>query len=276
MAFFQNLFNQEFRGNWVIGDRQYSLTFVCPANRNTSDYQVAYNNGPWDFSSANTLTLNYLLDENLKNFSSLSINVNGANPSETTVNEVVQALNSNSIFSELFLAESYTISGGNTVFIKTKVDSSKRKIKLWISNTGAEEKFRFNKHAGIAELPSYFERHTIENWKNFPDSVGQLILLDETDLNVDAKVIEDSGFVISDMQEDWQLIAGRASGTFTFQKLTVDGSNRITQIIEYPAGSKEGAFSRKINYIYSGSNTNPSEITQIPYVLKSGDLVSPP
>jgi hypothetical protein len=77
------------------------------------------------------------------------------------------------------------------------------------------------------------------------------------------------------MKEDWQLLRGRSSGLFTFQKLTVDGSDRITQIIEYPAGALAGDFARKINYTYNGSNTNPSKVTEIPYVLADGDLVTP-
>jgi hypothetical protein len=57
--------------------------------------------------------------------------------------------------------------------------------------------------------------------------------------------------------------------------LTVDGSDRITQIIEYPAGAVEGDFARKINYTYTSANTNPSTITEIPYVLTDSDLVNP-
>lgn len=73
---------------------------------------------------------------------------------------------------------------------------------------------------------------------------------------------------------DYQLLRGR-SGIFNFQKITVDGSDRITQIIEYPAGALMGDFARKINYTYSGGNTHPSTITEIPYTLTSSDLVVP-
>jgi hypothetical protein len=49
----------------------------------------------------------------------------------------------------------------------------------------------------------------------------------------------------------------------------------LTQIIEYPAGAVAGDFARKINYTYSGGNTNPSKVTEVPYVLSNGDLVTP-
>lgn len=272
MAFFQNLFGQEFRGSWVLGDRQYSLTFSCPANRNNSHYQFAYNPGPWDLSDSNnkTLTINYSLDKEFKNYTNLSIDVSGVVASNTTAIDVINALNSNSEFSSILRAE--IESKKSSIYIKTKQDKD---IKLWISNSGAEKKLRFNKYAGVAELPLYFERHTIENRSTYADSVGQLILLDETNVDVDVPIIEEAGFSAGSMKKDWELLDGRASGLFTFQKLTVDGSDRITQIIEYPAGAVVGSFARKIIYSYVGSNGNPSKVTEEPHTLSSGDLVNP-
>lgn len=274
MAFFQNLFNQEFQGNWVMGDRQYSITFKCPPNKN-GDIQLAYNAGPWDFSSGSILNINYAWDVNFKNYSALSIDVAGDNPSSTTPNEVVEILNSNEIFASMFVAEANNKQiSASTVLIKPKSGRAKKEIKIWISNTGAETKMRFNKKAGVAELPMYFARHTIDNRFSFSDSAGQLILLDESDSN-DQAIIEDAGFVPAEMKADWQLLEGRASGLFTFQKFTLDGSDRITEIIEYPAGASVGDFARKIKYSYSGANTNPSQVTEIPHVLQSGDMVTP-
>jgi hypothetical protein len=270
MAFFQNLFNQEFRGTWVLGDRQYSINFICPPNKNSSDYQYAFNPGPWDFSVDNNLILNYAWDVDFKNYAQLSINIAGSNPSVTTSQEVAAILNSNVTFSEMYTASVKE----NSVLIQTKPSRVKQTIKLWISNDGAEKKMGFNKRSGIAELPNYFEKHTIEN-RFKPDSTGQLILLDETDALVDIPIIESAGFVIANMKEDWQLIRGRASGLFTFQKISVDGSDRISEIIEYPAGALEGDFARKIKYVYSGANTNPSQVTEVPYVLTNSDLVTP-
>lgn len=270
MSFFQNVFNQEFRGTWVLTDRQYSINFTCPPNRNTSDYQYAFNPGPWDLSVSNTLTLNYAWDVNFKNYAQLSINIAGANPASTTAQEVVAILNANATFSEMYFASVRETS----VLIQSKSGRVKPNIRLFISNGGAETKLRFNKYAGVAELPTYFKKHTITN-RFSSDSDGQLILLDETDPNVDIPIIEAAGFVALDMKEDWQLVRGRASGLFTFQKITVDGSDRISEIIEYPAGAVEGDFARKIKYVYTGANTNPSQVTEIPYVLTSGDLVTP-
>src|SRR5688572_4570065 len=103
MAFYQNMFDQEFRGNWVLGDRQYVIEFVDPANRNTSIYQLAWNGEPYDMSANNTLTLNYAWDIDFKNYSSLNINVAGATPGVTLAREVAAKLNANTIFSEMFV-----------------------------------------------------------------------------------------------------------------------------------------------------------------------------
>ena len=90
---------------------------------------------------------------------------------------------------------------------------------------------------------------------------------------VDEVVIEEAGFD-SVAREDYELLSGR-SGLFTFQKLTVDASDRITQIIEYSAGSAPGDFARKIQYQYAGAKTNPSQVTEVPHVLQEGDIISP-
>ena len=40
MSFFQNVFGQEYQGYLNTGnDRQYSLTFKVPANRNNQEYK---------------------------------------------------------------------------------------------------------------------------------------------------------------------------------------------------------------------------------------------
>lgn len=83
-----------------------------------------------------------------------------------------------------------------------------------------------------------------------------------------------SGCVI-DILKDWQLLADR-SNTHTFAKITQDGSFRITQIIEYFCGAKAGDMGRKIQYVYTGANTVPDQITTIPYTLTSADLITPP
>jgi hypothetical protein len=267
MAFFQNVFDQEYQGYLVLADRKLSPTFKIAPNKNLQSKQIAWNNGPYDFSSENTLEFNFSWDIEFKNWSSVSINVEGADPSSTTAYEVASALNNEPMFSSVFVASVME----NSVLVSKK---TAKNVKFYFGNSGAETVLGFNKKAGVAELPNYFERHTIENVKNFDDSVGMLVRLDETD-PVDQAVIENAGFNPAEMKADWELIRGRGAGLFTFQKITVDGSDRTTQIIEYPAGAIVGDFARKINYVYSGSNKNPNQITEIPHVLEEVDLIEP-
>ena len=269
--FFQNLFDQEFQGYLVLGDRQASITYKIPANKNAQTKQIAWNSGPYDLSSLNTLTLNYSWDRDFKIWSSIQINIAGATASQTRASEIASALNANPVFSELLVASVTELNNADTVVV-SKNNLKRQDIKIYFSNSGAESLLKFNKYASVADLPSYFERHTIENRLNYPDSLGMLIKLDTTD-PIDEAVVEDAGFTVP-AKEDYDLLKGR-SGLFTFQKITVDGSDRITQVIEYPAGAVAGDFARKINYTYSGSNINPSKVTEIPYVLADSDLVTP-
>jgi hypothetical protein len=273
MAFFQNVFDQEYQGYLLLSDRKLIPTFKVAPNRNLQSQQVAWNPGPYDFSSTNLLVLNFCWDKEFKNWASLSIDVAGSNASSTKPAEAASILNADPTFSNMFVASVTSVNGGETVSIASN-PKRKQNVRFYFSNSGAETKLRFNKMAGVAELPEYFSRHTISNRNNYEDSAGMLIKLDTSDA-VDQNIIEEAGFVVAEMQADWQLLRGRASGLFTFQKLTVDSSDRITEIIEYPAGSVVGDFARKISYVYSGAKTNPSQITEIPYVLTSGDLVTP-
>lgn len=273
MAFFQNVFDQEFQGYLLLADRKLTPVFKVGPNKNLQSRQVSWNAGPYDLSAGSVLQFNFSWDSEFKNWASVGIDVAGADPAATTAAEVASALNGDPTFSSLFVAGVSQVPAGDAVMV-SKVASKRQNVKFYFSNSGAETALGFNKMAPVAELPEYFERHTIENVKNFDDSVGLLIRLDESD-SVDQAVIENAGLDPAAMQADWQLIRGRSSGLFTFQKLTVDGSDRITQIIEYPAGAVPGDFARKIQYVYSGSNTNPSQVTEIPHVLQSGDLVTP-
>ena len=197
----------------------------------------------------------------------------GSNPAATTVREVVDALNSDPIFNSMYVASVVPMESSESVGI-SKNPKRKQSFKAYFGNYGAETRLGFNKRAGVAELPEYFSRHTIENRNNYPDSMVQLIRLDETD-PVDQAIIENAGFDPSAMKADWQLLRGRGSGIFTFQKLTIDSSDRITQIIEYPAGAVPGDFARKINYTYTSTNKNASSITEIPYILTDSDMLTP-
>lgn len=269
MAFFQNLFDQEYQGYLVLGDRRQSLTFKVSPNKNLQSQQVAWNEGPYDFSSSGILEFNFAWDKDFKQWASVSIDVTGATATSTSASEVVSALNSDAMFSSVLLASVVDVNGGKSVSVSRK---TAKNVKFYFSNTGAETKLKFNKKAGVAELPSYFQRHTVENINNFEDSAGVLLELDPSDV-VDQAIIQDAGFSLTP-KEDYELLEGR-SGLFIFKKLTVDGSNRITQIIEYQAGASAGDLAKKTNFTYSGANTNPSKVTEIPYVLTNSDLVTP-
>lgn len=272
MSFFQNVFDQEYQGYLVLSDRKLSLTFRVAPNKNTQSNQVAWNAGPYDFSSASILTFNFAWDNEYKNWAAVSIDVEGANPATTTAQEVVEKLNNNDMFSSMCEAKVTKVNGGDSVFVVKK--SKKQNVKMYFSNSGAETKLGFNKMAGVAELPDYFARHTIENRNNYEDSAGILIKLDTSD-SVDQAVIQNANLNPSEMKEDWELLRGRSPGLFTFKKLTVDGSDRVTQIIEYPTGAVVGDFAKKTTYTYSGSNKNPSQVFELPYVLTAGDLITP-
>lgn len=274
MSFFQNLIDQEFRANLVLADRQYVITFSIPANKNRSDYQLSWNAEPYDLSSDNTLTLNYAYDEDLKNYSVLAINIAGATAAATLASEIATLLNANATFADMWVASVLTNGSNKQVLITAKSARKKQHIRLWIANSSAEKKLGFNKGASVRELPTYFARHTIANRFVFTDSIGFLVELDETDAVVDIPIIEAAGFVAADMLEDWELLRGR-SGLFLFKKITVDASSRITEIIEYSAGSVPGDLAKKTIMTYTGAKTEPDKSVEIPYVLASGDLVTP-
>lgn len=292
MPFYQNPFDAEFRGTLVTGgERQMSLTFPVSANKNHSDMMESWNFEPYDFSTYNTFTFNFAYDTNFMNYSTLSINVAGATPGATTAAEVAAALNANASFSSLFVAEIKNKTGGRILPAGLSYSTStlspngpykvtirslrtKSSIRAYITNAGAEQKLRFNRYASVAELPTYMDRHRISSRFDFTDSLGMLIKLDQTDAVVDQPIITDAGLDYSAMKADWQLLHGRTV-TFLFKKITVDGSNRITQIIEYPAGAVVGDLARKIKNVYTAANTYPDKTTEEPYVLTSGDLVTP-
>lgn len=274
MPFFQNVFDQEYQGYLILADRKLSPTFTVAPNKNPQSKQVAWNQGPYDFSSSGSLLVfNFSWDLEFKNWSSVTIDVAGGDPSATRPAEVVAALNSDPMFSSLMVASVVKVDGSDSVGI-SRNPLKKQSLRFYFSNSGAERALGFNARAGVAELPLYFGRHTLDNRSSFADSAGLLIRLDESD-PVDQAVITRAGFDPAAMQADWQLLRGRGAGLFTFQKLTVDGSDRITEIIEYPAGAVVGDFAKKTKYAYSGSNKNPDRVTEEPHVLVSADLVTP-
>lgn len=273
MAFFQNVFDQEFQGYLAatgVGGMKFSPTFRIDPNVNMQSQQVAWNKGPYDFSTSGILIFNFAWDVNFKQWASVSIDVSGTTAASTSASEVISALNSDPIFSSVLIAKIIELDGGQSVSISKK---TAKNLKFYFSNSGAETKLKFNKKAGVAELPNYFERHTVKNTNNYEDSAGMLIKLDKDD-EIDQKIIQTAGLNPFDIKEDWELLRGR-SNLFKFKKITVDGNDRTTEIIEYPAGAIAGDFAKKINYSYNGSDKNPNKVTEIPYVLKTEDLITP-
>ena len=312
MTYFQNPFAAEFRGNWVIGDRQYSMTFVCPCNAGRSDEIISNWKRPsgayYDLSGTDS-------DGNLKSILSIRLTVNGGFQDWTTIevdltdntnanlnpapvdssmksSQIVAILNANPTFSSYFSASFGSFDQydnyNNNIRISQKFPTSR--MKYFVTNTGAEEVLGFNAKAGVAELPSYFVRSKVFGGDMTVPMDGTNILVELSPSNsggsssIDNDIIDKAcdakgislGLDSNSMKADWELLRGRASGLFTFQNITVDESDRITQIIEYPAGAVVGDFCRKINYSYTNSNTNPSVVTEVPHVLMESDLITPP
>ena len=266
MSFFQNVFDFEFRGTLFGADRRYQTTYKIPANVNRSDYIISSNSGVYNLTGNTDLTMNYAYDPDLRNYASLTINVSGSVVSATSVNEIISALNSNSVFSSYFRAYNQE----NKVLIK----ASKPKVcfRAYVSNTSAETIIGFNKNAPVVELPSFFERYSVENRFAYPDlGSNRLILLDPSD-PTDAAVITAAGLNPASPKEDWELLKG-TNDAFWFYKRTYS-AGQITSEIKYQAGSVAGDLAKKTNYEYSGSDL--IGITEIPYILQSGDLITPP
>lgn len=294
--FFQNPFASDYMGSWPLGDRQYSISFKCPINSGRSDAWVTSwekptptfdlsGNDP-DGNPIDTLTIVFAHNTDLfKNWATLAVDIGGAAVATTSVNEIVANLNADATFASYFTAEASK--DLDRVLIRQTFVTGR--FRFYIQNGGAETKLRFNARAGVAELPSYFMRHTVGGtyrfdfrdaqnclvyldpnaWASLGDSVAGDVIYYATDvkgisLDLDPTTIK----------EDYELLEGR-SGLFTFQKNTVDGSDRITEIIEYPAGAKTGDLARKICYSYTDANKSPDQITEIPYTLTDSDLILP-
>ena len=287
MSFFQNPFMSEFRGNWVLGDRHHMPTFIVSGNKGRGEEVVSVWNQspPYDLSgndsdgnSADTLVLRYAL-RGEHNWATLSIDITSGAASDAAVTpqEIAAALNANTTFAGFFQAVAVPDRFGNTsgpalyrVSIKQKRPITE--FRFYVVNGRAEEVLRFNARAGVAELPTYFARHTVDNAiaRAFEDSQGAIIGLDTTN-NVDSAVINNAvdaygrslNLDSTAEREDWELLEGR-SGLFEFT-VGLDATTTIT----YPAGAKVGDLAKKT--ISDGTST-----WNLPYVIQSGDLAPPP
>lgn len=277
MSFYQNPLGAEFRGrgNWPI-DQQ--ADFAIPANLNNIGPMVSGNAEPYDFSIVNTFVINIAYDPALIGYTAISVNVAGATPAATTATEVMMALNANALFADNFSASLINATRGSASYgppfrVLITPTKTKQMISVYITNAGAEQKLQFNYRAQVKQLPTFYQRFTIANRFTYPDGPSMLVELDPAN-PVDAAVITAAGLNPLLPLADWQLLAGR-SNTHVFLKITQDGSNRITQIIEYFSGAAAGDLGKLIQYSYTGTNVIPDKITEVPYTLLAGDLVTP-
>ncbi len=194
MSYYQNPQDAEFQGSLLLSDRQFNMTFKIKGNSpNASTLSQAWNPAPYDLSTNNTLTLNYSFDAG-NSWTTLAINIatGSLSTSAVTAYEVADHLNANSTFNALYVASVNLDNKGN-VYPVIKSIRAREKFKSYISNTSAEIQLRFNKKAGVAEFPTYFDRHKIGGKANFPDSFNQLVALDVS-VAADLLIIRDAGF----------------------------------------------------------------------------------
>lgn len=159
MSYFQNLFN-DYYGYYTAGDSSsFKLTFKVPANKNHGEFFINWNTGPYDFTSfGSNLTFNFAFDPSFKNWSTFTVDVAGVDSAATTVYEIVDILNNDSNFKDWYTAGIYN---NNQIGIRQKRPAIQ--FHTYISNSEAEFALKFNKNAGIADIPSYFDKDTIAN-----------------------------------------------------------------------------------------------------------------
>jgi hypothetical protein len=172
----------------------------------------------------------------------------------------------------------------------------------------AETVLQFNARAGVAELPTYFRRHTVFNsptpgaavnpftvdittgGQTYEDGINQLIELDPNaaggSLLVDDDIVGNAvdkngnslGYDNTTIKNDWELVQGQTS-TFLFTSVLAGGSaNPIvetTDTLEYPAGAKPGDLAKKTTTEYDSAGDIVNQYV-IPYTLVAGDLIVPP
>lgn len=293
MSFFQNPFPDEFRNNWLLGDRHHIPTFVCPANlgrgkeiiyawKTTGPYNLTGNDS--DGNATKYLYINYCI-YNFNNWGTMQIDISttAANTAAVQAEEIVSALAANTLFAERFVADygSFNDTTKRTIRIRSKRPCTE--FKFYPSNIGAETLLGFNARAGVAELPSYFSRHTIANRFTYTDSEGKIIQLNPGTSNVDAALIDNAvnpqgqslGYSHSTIQEDWQLLRGK-SGLFTFTKGPSANAVSTTEtVITYPAGAKAGDLGEKQVTQKDSTGAVVAQF-QMPYTLLATDLVTPP
>ena len=280
MPFFQNVFNFEFRGSLFGSDRQYQTTWNVPGSTNRPDYMINHQVAPYDMSAPgnDVLTMFYAYDPSLLGYSQLNITITGADMTAVTALEVVNSLNNNTIFADMFQASLFSSKyypfAPQKILIKYTKNAGGGHFRSYIANTGAETVLQYNRNAPIKELPTYFERWDMQERFQWPTlGPDRLILLDPGANAYEAQLIQWQGMNPAAPLADWQLLRGSNDGYF-FYNTVYNSSGQITEELKYYAGAIVGDAAKKTYYLYSG--TSLCAKLETPYTLQSGDLISPP
>jgi hypothetical protein len=292
MPFFQNPFYEDFRGSLLLGDRQHIPGFEVKGNAGRGqELVVSWKDGPYnltgndaDGNAKNILKISFAL-HNTKNWATISVNVStgAGNASAVRPEEVVAALNADAVFKERFLASYTSYNDSKTPRIQIKSRKPVTELKFYIVNGQAETVLGFNVRAGVAELPTYFRRHSLANRFKYTDSQGLLVELDPANNIVDADIINNAvdaygrslDYNSSIVRADWELLHGK-SGLFQFTKGPGTGAVSTTEtIIIYHAGAKEGDLAKKIVTQKNAGGTIVAQF-EMPHTLTSGDMITPP
>lgn len=153
MSFFQNPFPDEYRGNWLLGDRHHIPAYVLPPNLGRGKEIIySWTQAPYNLSGNDTdgnatkyLNINYCL-YNFKNWGTMQIDLTTNCVTNTAVQaqEAVAALLANSLFAERFKADygEFNNSTQNTIRITQKKPITE--FHFYVSNGQAESVLRFN------------------------------------------------------------------------------------------------------------------------------------
>jgi hypothetical protein len=289
MSFFLNPFTQDFSGSLLLGDRQFFPEWKCPRNSGRGDASViVWAEGPYNLSgndpdgnANNVLNIVFALNDQ-KNWITHPITITANSLAATTPQEVLASLQSDTLFNDFFTANLSPTFNDGTQRLGIQQRKTQLQFKFFIQPGQADTVLKFNARVGIAELPTYFARHTIANRFTYPDGANLLIQLDTLSSAMNAAYVNAAvdgkgvslNYDASVVQADYQLLAGK-SGIFQFEKTTLDVNGRPTEVISYSAGATVGALAKKTTYSYSGTFTTPVQMTEVPYTLTDADLITP-
>lgn len=312
MSYFQNPFANDFQGSFVLGDRHHQPTFRCPRNAGRGDdLVISWADGPFDLSgndgdgnTSDTLEIFYSIHPPFDRWALLSVDVTVSAASTAAVNhlEIVSSLSSNNSFTAWFEASNQLpilVSNSDEARTHIRARRSIEFFRFYVVNGRAEAALQFNARAGVAELPTYYDRHKVTHLftslaalESFPDRMNQLITLfpeDSGDFsggvesNVDDDIITNAvdafgkslGLDSSTIQEDWELLKGQ-SGLFEFTSGPSEGAIASTETeIVYPAGAKVGDLAtRTVTELDSGSAIVNKFV--LPHILIAADIILPP